>query len=75
MQILKEFDWEEVQLQLNRELTKRGTKKTILKQIDPSSHLAQTKQALRNAVQGTELSEHINMVNIPIISISPYFRG
>jgi hypothetical protein len=75
MQILKELDWEEVQFQLNRGLTKRGTKNNSLKQIDPSSHLTQTKQALRNALQGIEPSERISLVNIPIISNFLYFRG
>ena len=74
MQILKGPDWEEVHLQLNRELTKRSTRKISPKQINPGSHLALTKQALRNAVQGTELSEPKSTVNIHIISIFPYFR-
>jgi hypothetical protein len=74
MQICKELEWEEEQLQLNRELTKRGTKNSV-KQIESSSHLKQTKQALRNALQGIKPSEHISMVNIPIISIFLYFRS
>jgi hypothetical protein len=66
---------EELQLQSHRESRKRGTNKSSMKQIDPSSQFAQTKQALRSALQGIESSERFIMANILIITIFRRFRG
>jgi hypothetical protein len=66
MQILKELDWEEVQLQLNRKLTNKGTKKNSLKQIDlgtdQASFTERPQQSL-DADQGT-LSKALNFLSV-----------